>query len=1757
MKTNIIAKYTNMKNVVNRTFMVKKTYLKYLCAVLLMIGTCAPANAGVKILESTGFQAVKAPNNVTNTNNTWDPGYASDGTFGACSTTANGVTISSSQMTINTTNFAIKAGQKFTISVSSGAIYRIVFKPKDSGNISANFSNSNGVWGGNNTWQCADSYWGFTEGKSSVTFTNNFGTNFVLYSINVYTYRDASAAEASFSPTSFNVTAGQEETKHTTFTTNLGTFDGADSPYNNAISAAVGTSSSDIEFEGASASSYSNGSSIDINIYPYNAGDYTGEIMLSRQTSSDQANNYHMMSIWADFTVHVNDGCTNTPTLAFATPGTINKKLGDATFTNAATSTPGTGTTRQTINYSSSDPEVATVNSSGQVTLGSKCGTTTITASVESNGTYCSASTTYTINLSGYNVTFHYPACAESSPANLTNQHGSINLETAMAVDGYRFAGWTDHAVADAASVTPLYTSTVSVSADIDLYAVYTKTSSTFTLVDKGTTAPEAGEYVIVSSYSAGLTKVLTADIDAKYKISANTKDYTITDVKTLSCQEEACIWTITAVSGGFTIRNNSTGKYLGAASGDAGKSDQKLRLESSTGEYTTWSISRESNKVPFTTTNNKRNTDGETRKNLMCYGDYYAFYSSGTSPYLFKRASASGTYTSNPDCNAKEYKVTIQQQSEGTVTASASANGTWANPVLSGLHGSETITITATPDSYHDFSSWTVVSGGVTLSSTTTATATFTMPTSDVVIRPNFTAKSYTITYKDKGDNPYSGSAIDGSYNTYTYGVGLTLPEVTKDNWVFMGWYAETDCSGSRVNSLSTTDNGDKTFYALWMQYSDPLAWCPEPEVHLTGDNVYVTSTNGKSIMAVNTLTLNAINLVPGSTVRLSTPASSGIMFSSTRVKYNATTATIDFTADAGGDITDVPVYVHYYPASEGSGSPADVTVTATYQANTDYYSTQDVHVRNMPSSFVIATKVGSTWYALPANIASASNPEGVLVEVNESDWTAKGPSTLAYKLWPVKTTTGNADLYSVQGEKLRFSGISNKGLYGSTSTNTINNYAVIDAIDKDPGVGADGSYEWAVTTTPIGSTWKYVLEAGTDKDLVLHKGDKMLWGTYGDYATREVYILPLTEITPFTMKVVEWYPTKVLVYSPNDLKTIGPAISINGTPVVSPTFTGKGNNLYEIGNLPLESNPAKTLTLSYTAATVDYATSVTIPIIISRVTKSVVDPNGVKVADLCPLNEPFASLTADVYNYTDLVVRDGAVLTLNGTKAQNSFFDVTIYPTSKISVPETNANEQNNYIGVHSLTFFGGIDEIYDGSSYTINKYGVPELSLKGKCDHKTVTTINYDMRVDDSQMYSLTVPYDVNLTDITYWDGTSMGKLGTKLWISAYDGQARANKDMALTWVYEVNFESKFEEAKLKQGTGYTISADKQSGFGDGAGGGYSIIRLPMKSNFSGTAPNNVEAAKTVPVTAYVNTQGVTVSDNHKGWNLVGNPYMVSISGGEPGSQLVVGKLVESGTGPWNWDGETYPYRYVTIPFDDGTDYYQMKFKDATLRPFKNFFVQIDNTTEGNALGFALASRQDAPARFLQVAEREVEFEVLLANESRKDNMGLLIAEQYTTGYEINADLEKMIGTMSVYSILGGYNLAYNALSPDDAKEWIPVGYVAPIAGEYTFSLDDNSNLTEVDHVYLTDYLLNKTVDLLEKEYSFSTEKGKNEGRFAINVLLKPEPEDPITTGVNHLDSDSDVPLKFIYQDKMYILRNGIIYDAVGKKVNEINK
>ena len=909
------------------------------------------------------------------------------------------------------------------------------------------------------------------------------------------------------------------------------------------------------------------------------------------------------------------------------------------------------------------------------------------------------------------------------------------------------------------------------------------------------------------------------------------------------------------------------------------------------------------------------------------------------------------------------------------------------------------------------------------------------------------------------------------------------------------------------------------------------------KPAITLSGEPI-VTSTQDQSIRAQGELSISATKLAANGTITL-TSDNEDVYFSSVK-DANFTQATKPVTpltlyADEKGKLAMTTVYVHYKPTDTSylGVQTANITATTGTEGEEDYATAETTaQVRNLPAKFVIATKVGATWYALPADMTTASNPLGVVIEVDETNMTATAPNSCTYTLFPVKTTNTVYDRYEEYGDRLRFSAVNNsyKGLWANNSMTdlTINNDMVIDQASDgqtDSEFANNSYYEWKVTTTVVDGHWQYTLQTDQTQNQNYLRywtsaegtpiGPK--WGTY-NAGENKLYFLPVTETQPFEYAVVEWYPTKVLIQT--DANIASPTVKVGGEKVESPELTNKGGKLYEISNLPLEINPNKLLQVSFTDDAINYTNTKVVPIILSRGEKTI-------------KGEPFATLTQKVYQYADVVVRDGATLTIDGdTDVANTLLGVTIYPTAKVAVAE------GEKLSVHNLTFFGGIDEIYDGSAYTINKYGVPQLSLKGILN-KTITNMDYIMRVDLEQMYQVGVPYDVNLKEITYWDGTSID-LGEELYVSAYDGQKRANLESA--WVWEVYFAEKV----MKAGIGYTISADMQADVGNE----YSIIRLPMKSNI---ASGKTEADKTVQVYAYANKKGVEITDNNKGWNYLSNPYMAAISGAEADSKLVVGYLYRNDVAePWEWFDDTY--RYVTIPSDDGTYYYQQQFKEATLLPFKSFFLQI--ATDGE-LSFALASRQDAPARYLQSSneQREVEFEVLLTNDTRSDNLGFLIGEDYTPAYEINADLEKMIGSMSVYTIYNGYNLAYNALSPTNAAEQIPIGYVVPTVGEYTFALDESSDIEDVEHIYLIDYETSAITDLVTDVYTFTTLEQKSDTRFAINVALKSK--ESTVTGLVNINKDSEQSLKFIHNDKIYILHNGVIYDATGKFVETINK
>lgn len=79
--------------------------------------------------------------------------------------------------------------------------------------------------------------------------------------------------------------------------------------------------------------------------------------------------------------------------------------------------------------------------------------------------------------------------------------------------------------------------------------------------------------------------------------------------------------------------------------------------------------------------------------------------------------------------------------------------------------------------------------------------------------IDAEFEPTSYTVTLHTN-----DGLILTGDVTEYTYGIGATLPtKMSLTGKDFMGWYDNPGCTGSPVTEISTTDCGNKEFWAKW----------------------------------------------------------------------------------------------------------------------------------------------------------------------------------------------------------------------------------------------------------------------------------------------------------------------------------------------------------------------------------------------------------------------------------------------------------------------------------------------------------------------------------------------------------------------------------------------------------------------------------------------------------------------------------------------------------------------------------------------------------------------------------------------------------------------------------------------------------------------------------------------------------------------------------------------------------------------------
>ena len=1017
----------------------------------------------------------------------------------------------------------------------------------------------------------------------------------------------------------------------------------------------------------------------------------------------------------------------------------------------------------------------------------------------------------------------------------------------------------------------------------------------------------------------------------------------------------------------------------------------------------------------------------------------------------------------------------------------------------------------------------------------------------------------------------------LDKKTNKYLYASDATTDNLkqstTAYEWtitVRSGNQFDATCDGQSYGQLIAQGNGTSSTFMSYRTTNistDPSQYHPvylgsctnrtfttnpstTPNIELHGQ-VKVTSTASKGIKAASVLTVSASNIATANLTL--TSDNSAFKFSLTS---NGTyTASVNIPV-VSNKVGVTPIYVEYTPTATTDGIE-DATITVSDGASptptTATTNTGDVQGRHVPANFVIAAKWGDKWYALPANCTTnTSSTTGALIEVDNASDPTRATAAPSYTKWGLQTVRPSRK--AEYGTRLVFTeqlttatADDQKTLYNGSTTNIQANAMYKNYMNSNPD-----NYEWLPTTTDLKD---YVLTSATTlggdaSARTVSLSNKGVFGTLLINKSNDgkVRILPADFYEPVEMQVIEWKANSLVVmYGGAGIKATTQVGNNDPSSLQTLASAKVDHGVYELStSQALTSSTNMPLTIAVKNGS-DVTTGTCALIVPAIVTDNQDAPLG---------------LTADEATLTDVIVTDGATLSAAATKY--TFKNITVYPGGKLVIGS------GKQMGMASLTLRGGSS--WGAATYE-HKY--PQFVVNNTASGaytNSAAVINYDYVTTKDQYYSFVLPYASNTKNIKYpvdIYGSNVNASNTGSFeFQYYDGAARA-----------------------AGGTGWAVLAeDPSTGAGLNAGQGYTFLGMPKKIYaYDGTetrtnvrqqygihripmsvAANAVQSGETTDKNITIDVTLAT-KNNDSGWNLIGNPYMSNVSG-LSNTYIQVGKLVHvndaggNWTGRWQWDdtNPTTGVRYI-VTTDDGQTFESQQASTATLKAFKNFFVQIQNE-EANTLVIPANSRTDkslAPARYMDEVAQDIQLAVDLVSEARKDKVDLLINDIYTAEFDQDGDFTKMMNStnFNLYGVYPGDNLSFIAVDKTTAANSIAVGYQVPAGGDYTLQLSDREYVMTdaIEALYVTDHEVSPevTTDLLDGPYNFHVNNAEtNDTRFTISIRLVPKtPTDlEIVPGEGMEDMK---PQKFIYHDKMYILRGGVIYDTTGKKVGEINK
>ena len=414
----------------------------------------------------------------------------------------------------------------------------------------------------------------------------------------------------------------------------------------------------------------------------------------------------------------------------------------------------------------------------------------------------------------------------------------------------------------------------------------------------------------------------------------------------------------------------------------------------------------------------------------------------------------------------------------------------------------------------------------------------------------------------------------------------------------------------------------------------------------------------------------------------------------------------------------------------------------------------------------------------------------------------------------------------------------------------------------------------------------------------------------------------------------------------------------------------------------------------------------------------------------------------------------------------------------------------------------------------------------------------------------MYYISFPFDVNVKDIF---GT--GTYGVDYRLQYYDGAARASQGFFTGDGTKTFWKDVPADGKLSANVGYSLLLNRIKFNNSGSDvwenktyGSSVYLYFPSAAEVSADKVIK-EGAAEVSVPSHLcnidkefeSAAGRTVNhkftDSH--WNMMGIPLFQSATTTDGAHFIALDEEGHTTTPFPSNQGYFYEWDYATNSFSVRAA------SGYTFKSTHGYMVQFTGTVHYTGSSVQPAS---VAARRAKMEEENYTVELnLLQDETTVSRTFVELREEACDTFALNEDVYMLYTSRpaDMFTMSGGYDVSANVLSMN--SQVVPLGLDVRTEGTYTIAMPKSFN----GSVTLIDTQTQTRTDLALFDYQVELTKGISTDRFLLEINIEKVTTSLETSDGNNVLNDGGVH-KFIKDNQLYILKNGIIYDARGARV-----